>query len=203
MIFYRFSLLISSIDIAFMSRRFEYCVFAIAAIIIAGSLIMITNSSMTKKLAVAQEELEQEQAFTAELSGTQELPPVNTNAAGLVNITGNNQSIAYRLALSNMTNATAAHIHMGEEEENGKVVVTLYKSESPTSGVEIESLAGNITADKLQGPLADTTLVELFSIMDSGTAYVNVHSVDFPNGEVRGELSPQNEEEEGVEEEEE
>ena len=198
---YRFSLLIRSIDTAFMFSIFGLFVSAITALIIAGGLMMITNNSdTTEKLALAQEP-EQEQAFTADLNGDQELPPVNTNAAGLANVTGDNQSLAYRLALSNMTNATAAHIHMGAEDENGKVVVTLYKSESP-SGIEIESLAGNITADKLQGPLSDATLDELIGTMDNGTAYVNVHSVDFPNGEIRGVLSLQDGDEEEDEEEE-
>lgn len=198
---YRFSLLARSIDTAVMFRIFGLFVSAISALIITGGLMMITNNSdTTEKLALAQEP-EQEQAFTADLSGDQELPPVNTNAAGLANVTGDNQSLAYRLALSNMTNATAAHIHMGAEDENGKVVVTLYKSESP-SGIEIESLAGNITAEKLQGPLSDATLDELIGTMDNGTAYVNVHSVDFPNGEIRGVLSLQDGDEEEEEEEE-
>jgi hypothetical protein len=100
-----------------------------------------------------------------------------------------------------MTNATAAHIHMGTEDENGRVIVTLYKSESP-SGIEIESLAGNITADKLQGPLSGATLDELIGAINNGTAYVNVHSVELPNGEIRGVISPQAGEDEEEEEEE-
>jgi hypothetical protein len=192
---------------------YALCVLAVT-VIATGGLSIITTSNdgtimMGEDLAVAQEEpesggLQQGQTFSAELSGAQELPPVNTNAAGAINITGSNQSIAYRFALSNMTNATAAHVHMGEENENGKVVLTLFKSESP-SGVEIESLAGNATSDKLQGPLAGATLGDFIGIMDTGTAYVNVHTADFPNGEIRGELSPADDEEaeEGPEEEEE
>ena len=196
----------------FMRNLFAVYVLAVT-VIAAGNLFTFTTNIddvlTREKLAVAQEEpgseeLQQGQTFFAELGGTQELPPVNTNAAGAINITGSNQSIAYRLALSNMTNATAAHIHMGEENENGKIVLTLFKSESP-SGLEIESLAGNATSDKLQGPLAGATLEDLIGIMDTGTAYVNVHSADFPNGEIRGELSPADDEEaeEGAEEEEE
>ena len=196
----------------FMRNLFAVYVLAVT-VIAAGNLFTFTTYNgdvmMREKLAVAQEEpgseeLQQGQTFSAELSGAQELPPVNTNAAGAINITGSNQSIAYRLALSNMTNATVAHIHMGEENENGKIVLTLFKSESP-SGLEIESLAGNATSDKLQGPLAGATLEDLIGIMDTGTAYVNVHSADFPNGEIRGELSPADDEEaeEDAEEEEE
>jgi hypothetical protein len=201
---YRFSLLARFIDTAVMSGRFVLFVSAILVVLSAVSLTMMTSNINTmEKLALAQEEPESEQvqAFTSELSGDQELPPVNTIATGLLNLTGNNQSLAYNLALSNMTNATAAHIHMGAENENGKVIVTLYKSESP-SGIEIETLAGNITADKLQGPLSGATLDELIGTVNNGTAYVNVHSAEFPNGEIRGMLTSQGEEEEEEEEEE-
>jgi ribosomal protein L12E/L44/L45/RPP1/RPP2 len=187
-----------------MSSRFPLIVSAILVLLSAGSLMMMTiNSHTMEKLALAQEEPESEQvqAFTAELSGNQELPPVNTIGTGLLNLTGNNQSLAYSLALSNMTNTTSAHINMGAANENGKVIVTLYRSESP-SGIEIESLAGNITADKLQGPLSGATLDELIGTVNNGTAYVNVHSADFPNGEIRGMLSLQDGEEEEEEEEE-
>jgi len=202
---YRFSLLARYIDTAVMFGRFILFVSAILVVLSVGSLMVMTSNINTmEKLALAQEEPESEQvqAITAELGGDQELPPVDTIATGLLNLTGNNQSLAYNLALSNMTNATAAHIHTGAENENGKVIVTLYKSESP-SGIEIETLAGNITADKLQGPLFGATLDELIGTVNNGTAYVNVHSADFPNGEIRGLLTSQGGEEEEEEEEEE
>jgi hypothetical protein len=37
-----------------------------------------------------------------------------------------------------MKNVTAAHIHFGNDDENGKVVVTLLKTENP-SGLEMET----------------------------------------------------------------
>jgi hypothetical protein len=81
-----------------MSGRFALIVFAILVLLSVGSLLMVTiNSNTMEKLALAQEEPEsgQTQAFSAELSGNQELPPVNTIATGLLNLTGNNQSLAY------------------------------------------------------------------------------------------------------------
>jgi hypothetical protein len=50
------------------------------------------------------------------------------------------------------------------------------------------SLKGNITNDKLQGPLASKELSELVSLMSDGTVYVNVHTDEFQNGAVRGQI---------------
>jgi hypothetical protein len=58
---------------------------------------------------------------------------------------------------------------------------------------------GNITAANLEGPLAGQQLTDLIDIMDNGTAYVNVHTKDFPLGEIRGQISTEGDadEEEG------
>ena len=52
---------------------------------------------------------------------------------------------------------------------------------------------GNITAANLEGPLAGQQLADLVDIMDNGTAYVNVHTKDFPLGEIRGQISGEGE----------
>ena len=51
------------------------------------------------------------------------------------------------------------------------------------------SLKGNITSDKLEGPLAGKELSELVSLMSDGTVYVNVHTSEFQNGAVRGQIA--------------
>jgi hypothetical protein len=97
-------------------RKFVALYVLIVAVIAIGNLFTFTFTAnnddvmTTKKSAIAQEEpeaeaeeLRQGQSFSADLSGAQELPPVDTNAAGAINVTGSNQSISYRLALSNMT----------------------------------------------------------------------------------------------------
>ena len=48
---------------------------------------------------------------------------------------------------------------------------------------------GNITAANLKGPLAGQQLADLIDVFDNGTAYVNVHTKDFPLGEIRGQFS--------------
>ncbi|HVE37679.1 MAG TPA: CHRD domain-containing protein, partial [Nitrososphaeraceae archaeon] len=53
----------------------------------------------------------------------------------------------------------------------------------------VMSLKGNITNDKLQGPLADKELSELVSLMSDGTVYVNVHTGEFKDGAIRGQIT--------------
>ncbi len=140
-----------------------------------------------------------QQSFTVELTGDEEVPPVNTDATGIFNLVIVNQTSGYQLSVNNLANATAAHIHRGEEGENGKIVVTLYNATMPTAPTSGLLSQGNITASNLQGPLAGQQLTDLIDIIDNGTAYVNVHTADFPLGEIRGQLAAEGdaEDEEG------
>ena len=163
--------------------------------VVIAALVIISIIGSVLTISVIQQQILGQEAFTAELSGDNELPPVNTDANGTITIQGNNQSLNYQLALGDMKNVTAAYIHFGNDDENGKVVVTLLKSDSP-SGLEMETLGGNFTIDDVQGPLAGFPLEQLIGFN------VNVHSTDFPLGEIRGqvgalELEDQGDEEEG------
>jgi hypothetical protein len=48
---------------------------------------------------------------------------------------------------------------------------------------------GNLTDSGLKGPMQGKTLGDLAAAMDSGDAYVNVHTAENPNGEVRGQIA--------------
>ncbi|MDP8941439.1 MAG: CHRD domain-containing protein [Thermoproteota archaeon] len=134
-----------------------------------------------------------QESFSAELTGGEEVPPVDTNATGIANLQDNVQTINYQLSVNDLVNVTQAHIHRGEEGENGKVVVTLYNTTMPTGPMSGLLSQGNITAANLVGPLAGQQLTDLVSIMDNGTAYVNVHTKDFPLGEIRGQIAAEGE----------
>ena len=167
-------------------------------VVLAVLAIASSIGSALAFVAVQQQVLGQE-AFTAELSGENVLPTVNTDANGTIIIQGNNQSLNYQLALNDISNVTGAHIHFGNDDENGKIVVSLLRSNSP-SGLEVETLGGNFTADDVQGPLAGLPLEQLIGFMGNGSTYVNVHSIEFPLGEIRGQIE-ELEEDEGEEDE--
>lgn len=159
----------------------------IAIIVALGSIA--TNGFINSALG--------QQTFTAELTGGDEVPPVDTEATGTFNLVAVNQSSGYILSVSDLVNVTQAHIHRGEEGENGKIVVTLYNATMPTGPMSGLLSQGNITAADLEGPLAGQQLADLIDIMDNGTTYVNVHTKDFPLGEIRGQIGGGDTDEEG------
>ncbi|MGZ5551632.1 MAG: CHRD domain-containing protein, partial [Nitrososphaeraceae archaeon] len=61
-----------------------------------------------------------------------------------------------------MDNVTAAHIHSGKTGVNGPILVTLFKTESPSSKpINGILMSGNITNADLEGPMAGKTLIDL------------------------------------------
>lgn len=132
--------------------------------------------------------------FRTHLTGGNEVPAVDTNAQGqaIFKLSRNGTELHYKLIVANIEDVLMAHIHLGEPGENGPVTVWLYPAAPPpqlipgrTQGVLAE---GVITDGDLVGPLAGMDLGDLLSEMQSGNAYVNVHTPQHPGGEVRGQI---------------
>lgn len=132
--------------------------------------------------------------YVAHLSGGEEVPANNSLATGqaIFRLSKSGDYIEYKLIVANIENVTQAHIHLAPAGQNGSVVVWLYPSAPPSqlipgrfSGVLAE---GVITSSSLVGPLAGMTLDDLLMYMDEGMTYVNVHTLQYPPGEVRGQV---------------
>jgi hypothetical protein len=118
------------------------------------------------------------------LSGSEEVPPVQTDATGMIELTPMGaDSFAYSVNATNIEGVTAGHVHLGEQGENGPIVVTLFNYDSPMNGV---SESGTITADKLEGPMAGMQISDLAAAGGNGTLYFNIHTEQNPEGEIRG-----------------
>ena len=162
--------------------------FVITALATVLSLITAINSFDTKSnilnayATVA--------GFTVELSGNEEVPPLQTDAKGSAEFTAPHfDNIGYSVNVSNIDKVTMAHIHSGKIGENGPIVVTLFKTETPsTEPINGNLVSGNITNAKLEGPMAGKTLIDLTKSMELGETYVNVHTEENPNGEIRGQI---------------
>src|SRR5919202_1808917 len=66
--------------------------------------------------------------FSAKLTGSKEVPPVDTDATGTVRLAANSRQDAldYQISLSNLNGVvTVAHIHRGSAGTNGPVVANL------------------------------------------------------------------------------
>ena len=132
--------------------------------------------------------------FQAHLNGGAEVPPATTNAQGeaIFRLSKDGNSIYYKLIVSNIENVRMAHIHLGAAGTNGGFVVWLYPSAPPMQlipgrfdGVLAE---GTITSSDLVNGLAGGSLTDLLNEMKSGNAYVNVHTDQYPGGEIRGQI---------------
>jgi hypothetical protein len=114
--------------------------------------------------------------LSASLSGAAEVPgPGDPDGSGSASMRLNQGQgeICYDLSVSNITPATAAHIHVGSAGVAGPVVVHLA---APSSGSS--SACTSVNPDLIKAIR-----------QDPANYYVNVHNAAFPAGAVRGQLS--------------
>jgi len=123
-------------------------------------------------------------ALRANLSGDAEVPPVATTATGSLDGRVADNVLEYTLS-ADAQGITQAHIHVGGASENGPVVAFLFGLiEAGEDGINV---SGTITESDLVGPLAGD-FGAFLSELTSGNTYVNVHTVMYPPGEVRGQI---------------
>ncbi len=115
--------------------------------------------------------------FQARLSGAAEVPgPGDPDGFGRARITLHLESkeVCFRIDVRRIAPATAAHIHVGNADEAGPVIVGL---EPPASGHS-------------EGCVSDVPSATLRAINTNPSGYyVNVHNEEFPAGALRGQLS--------------
>jgi hypothetical protein len=163
--------------------------FSIAAAIVGGILGIIIAPTHNNQ-ATAQ--MTENPDFDARLTGASEVPPVQTNASGLADLDveiedGQQRVIDYHLYINNIDRVTQAHIHQGNSSENGPIIVPLFNASSaPTGPVNGQIAEGHITPANFVGPLQGEQLDDLIALMQNETAYVNVHTEQNPQGEIRG-----------------
>lgn len=140
----------------------------------------------------ASDELE----FEAELSGAQEVPPVDTRTRGEASfeVEDDYTSIEYSVKVKTrggtsvgLLGAAGAHIHCAAAGQNGPVVAFL-------AGVVNGGLDGTVkfsatlTEANIVNNACGATIADLVNSMSNGLTYVNVHSLANPSGEVRGQI---------------
>jgi CHRD domain len=128
--------------------------------------------------------------YTADLSGKDVVPAVETTATGSASFTvdATGTRIQFVLSVSNITDVIASRVHVGKPGSNGSGVLILYPG--PTqSGTFTGSLSGgSFGPSALIGTLADKTIADFVALITSGQAYVNVGTVKNPGGEIRGQI---------------
>ena len=136
------------------------------------------------------------------LKGYQEVPSVSTAASGKfkASIDKASNTLRYEISYSGLEgDVRQAHIHFGQRGVNGGISIWLCQTTFNPSPVlttptclQSGTVSGVISAADVVGPagqgIAAAQFTEILAAIRAGVAYVNVHSLKFPGGEIRGQL---------------
>jgi hypothetical protein len=129
--------------------------------------------------------------FNASINGKNSVPAKDTKAVGevIVNISKNESTVHYKVMVANIKNVVASHFHLAPAGSNGKVVVPLFANPNPQPSGPMNGIMaeGDITASDVFGELAGD-LDGFIEAIRSGNIYINIHTMDNPAGEIRGQL---------------
>lgn len=116
--------------------------------------------------------------FAVTLSGAFEVPALETAASGTAEIAVNRttRAVTGQLTVSGMT-AVAAHIHDAHAGANGPILIELEQSATDPNVFDV--------------PASAVLTEEQFADLQNAGLYLNAHSEQFPDGEVRGQLVPE------------
>ena len=171
-----------------------------------AALLVVSGAGV----AVAQNTTTQE--YDAELSGSFEIGPINnntgailTNGRGKLNLVVEKNAAEYSLSYSGLTsNVTQAHIHFGKVHDAGGIFVFLCTNlgngpaGTPACPPGGGTVTGTITAASIIAVPAQNVTAGNFDVLlealASDTAYANVHTTNFPGGEIRGQVEVHEEE---------
>ena len=137
----------------------------------------------------------QTERFSANLVGANEVPSINTAGSGEFRMQIVGSDINFSLSFSDLSSAlTVAHLHFASTKVSGGVMICLCggggQPDCPaaTSG----TITGTITAANVTGPTTQGIDVgDLDSALEAvreGLAYANMHTANFPGGEIRGQV---------------
>lgn len=110
------------------------------------------------------------QQLSAVLRGSNEVPATSSSALGIASVDIQGSVVTYVILANDLGSVTAAHIHRGAAGVAGPPVVTFNPPLFGSVTVADQALLGEILANP-------------------SNFYVNVHTSQFPDGEIRGQLS--------------
>jgi hypothetical protein len=123
--------------------------------------------------------------FFVSLSGANAVPPNDEQGFGeaLVILNDALDTITVSLYFDDLTGpATASHIHVGPPDDNGPVVLPFAGFPADTDGHYEADLTA---ADMAPGYSFDDLVQDIFN----GNAYINIHTDEYPGGEIRGQIT--------------
>jgi len=154
-----------------------------------------TIAALAAGLLVAPAAYSETERFSARLVGVNEVPPINTDGRANFQMAIRPGAITFSLTFSGLSSPLAvAHTHFGVPKVNGGVMIFLCGGggqpacPATTSG----TITGTITAANVVGPttqgVAAGDLDTALELLRAGFSYANMHTTNFPSGEIRGQV---------------
>lgn len=132
------------------------------------------------------------QTLTANLNGGEETPILNTGAVGTVEVTVDvpNQEIIVTLRVFNApTPTTAGHIHIGPVGIAGPVVINFPAALNGRTGDFAMNFRVGPAQFVARPAIGINTMEDAMQAILNGNSYVNIHTMQNPGGEIRGQLN--------------
>jgi hypothetical protein len=140
------------------------------------------------------------ETFRSTMDGASERPTARvTPATGTATYTLRRDTLYWDLVLTNITNVTAAHIHIGDATQAAGILLLL---STPASNTRMQGFVTRTGFTAPAAPNAGVTFDSLLALMRNGNSYTNVHTNntgndptnnsgpgDFPGGEIRGQIA--------------
>jgi hypothetical protein len=148
---------------------------------VAAALLISATSSSAQSPVVT---------MTANLNGGEETPALLTGAVGTATVSVDpvNEEIAVTLSVFNLpTGTTAGHIHIAPKGIAGPVVINFPIPTGRTGDLPLTFRVG-AAAFVARPEIGINTMADAIQSIVGGNAYVNVHTSQFPAGEIRGQL---------------
>ena len=162
-------------------------------VLLAGLLALVA-AALIVTVALAHGGKGEGKRLAAKLDSYQEVPTLSTTGHGKFKAKVRGDTIEYRLSYADLTSPVKfAHIHLGRPAVNGGVIAFLCggggKPACPASG----EVTGTIVAADVMGlpdqGLAAKDFAAFVRALKAGATYANVHTDNFPSGEIRGQIN--------------
>jgi len=158
----------------------------------------VASSAVSQNHSFDKDRFDRNRFFRARLSGFQENPTLSSPGKGEFVAKVSSNEISYRLVYWDLpTKVTQAHLHLGAKAVNGGIAAFLCGPQ-PQAGNKPECtspsgvVTGTIVASDIIGPngqgIAPGEFAEVVRALRNEVIYANVHTEQFPAGEIRGQV---------------
>ncbi|MDB5365615.1 MAG: hypothetical protein JWM77_1542 [Rhodospirillales bacterium] len=127
--------------------------------------------------------------FQATLRGAEEVPPTSSTATGFATFVADTvaETVSVDLSVSGLTTpSVAGHLHFAPPGVAGPIILPFTGLPNTTAFTYSHSFTAADLTNSVTTGIA--TFGALLSAIEAGNTYANVHTTNFPGGEIRGQL---------------